>query len=54
MGQTWPLIVIFRFFLKTITNIAQNLTNKGNSVDGVLGIRTLDCRMVGADEDRNN
>ena len=31
-----------------MTNIVQKLTFK--SVDGVLGIRTLDRRMVGADE----
>ena len=28
-------------------NIVQNLTITGNSVDGVLGIRTHDCRMEG-------
>ena len=45
------LFVFFRSFLNTITNIEQNLTIKGKSVDGVLGIWSRDCRVVdGADE----
>ena len=48
MCQTRPLFVYFRSFLNTMTNIVQHLTLK--SIDGVLGIRTRDCRMVGADE----
>ena len=48
MGQTRPLFVYFRPFLNTMTNIAQHLTIK--SIDDVLGIRTRDHRMVGADE----
>ena len=42
--------VYFRPFLNTITNIAQYLTINGISRDGVLGILTLDSRMVCADE----
>ena len=33
-----------------MTNIAQNFTINGIRVDGVLGIRTRDRKMVGADE----
>ena len=33
-----------------MTNIVQNLTIKGRSVDGVLGIRAWDCRMLGSDK----
>ena len=47
-GPIWPHFVYFRPILNTMTNIVQKLTFK--SVDGVLGIRTLDRRMVGADE----
>ena len=47
MGQTGPHFVYFRPFLNTMTNTV-HLTVK--SVDGVLGIRTLDRKMVGADE----
>ena len=50
MGQTRPLFVYFRPFLNTMTNIVQHLTI--NSVDGVLGIQTQDCWMVGADKSR--
>ena len=42
-----PHFVYFRPFLNTMTNTI-HLTVK--SVDGVLGIRTLDRKMVGADE----
>ena len=45
MGQTRPL-----FVLNTITNIVHNLAVNGNRTDGVLGIQTRDCRMVGADK----
>ena len=48
MGQIRPLFVYFRPFLNTMTNIVQHLTIK--SIDGVLGIRTRDHRMVGEDE----
>ena len=41
-----PLFVYFLPFLTTMTNIVHHLTIK--SVDGVLGIRTQDRRMVGA------
>ena len=43
MGQSRPLFVYFRHFLITISIIEK-------SIDGVLGIRTLGRRMVGADE----
>ena len=44
MGQSWPLFVYFRSLLVTIsTQIEKN-------VDGMLGIQTWGCRMVGADE----
>ena len=33
-----------------MTNIVQNLIKYGRSIDVVLGIRTRDRRMVGADE----
>ena len=42
------LFVYFRPFLNTMTNIVQDLSIK--SVDGVLGIQTRGCRMVGGDE----
>ena len=40
MGQDQPLFVYFRPFLNTRTNIVQNLTINGKSIDGVLGIQT--------------
>ena len=43
MGQSRPLFVYFRSFLTISIQIEK-------SVDGVLGIRTRGCRMVGADE----
>ena len=48
MGQTRPLFIYFRPFLNTMTNVVQNLTIK--SVDGVLGILTRDCTVVGSDK----
>ena len=48
MGQAWPLFVYFCPFLNTLTNIVQYLTINGRSIDGVLGIRTRDYRMVSA------
>ena len=45
MGQSRPLFVYFRHFLITISIIQIE-----KSVVGVLGIRTLGRRMVGADE----
>ena len=45
MGQSRPLFVYFRDFLNTISIIQIE-----KSVDGVLGIRTRGCRMVGADQ----
>ena len=44
MGQSWPLFVYFRSFLVTISIQIEK------SIDGVLGIQTQGCRMVGADE----
>ena len=34
--------------LNTMTNIAENFTINGKSIDGLLGIWTRDGRMVGA------
>ena len=49
MGQTRPLFVYFRPVLDAITNFEQYLIGqKCESIDGVLGIRTRDCNMVGA------
>ena len=45
MGQSWPLFVYFCPFFNT-TSIIQI----EKSVDGVLGIRTRGCRIVGARE----
>ena len=45
MGQFRPLYVYFRYCLDTISIIQIE-----KSRDGVLGIRTLGRRMVGADE----
>ena len=45
MVQSWPLFVYFRYFLDTISIIQIE-----KSIDGVLGIWTLGCRMVGTDE----
>ena len=44
MGQSRPLFVYFRSFLVTISIQIEK------SIDGVLGIRTRDRRMVGADD----
>ena len=48
MDQTQPFLFIFCPFLNTVTNVVQNLTIK--SVDAVLGIRTWDSKIVGADD----
>ena len=50
MGQTRVLFVYFRTFHNLMTNIKQNLTLNGKSMDGMLGIRTRDRWMLGADE----
>ena len=44
MVQSRPLFVYFRSFLVTISIQIEK------SIDGVLGIRTRGCRMVGADK----
>ena len=44
MGQ----IPYFQTILYAMTNKVQNWTVKGKSIDSVLGIRTRDCRIVGA------
>ena len=44
MGQSRPLFVYFGSFLIIISIQIEK------SMDGVLGIRTWGCRMVGADE----
>ena len=48
LGKTRSLFVYFRPLLNTMTNIVQIWQYKG--IDGVLGIRTWDNRMVGANE----
>ena len=45
MGQSRPLFVYFRSFLITISMIQIE-----KSIDGMLGIQTQGCRIVGADE----
>ena len=50
MGQTWTLFVYFYPFHNTMINTVQSLTINVIGVDGVLGIRTRDRWMVGADE----
>ena len=47
MGQSRPLCVYFRSFLIPITI---SIIQIEKSIDGVLGIRTRGCRMVGEDE----
>ena len=42
----WPLFIYFCPFLNTMTNIVQNLTTNGKSVDVMIGIRTQDHGMV--------
>ena len=44
MGQSRPLFVYFHSFLVTISIQIEK------SIDGVLGIRTRGCRMVGVDK----
>ena len=44
-GQSRPLFVYFRPFLAATSKIQIE-----NSVDGVLGIRTRGCTIVGADK----
>ena len=41
-----PPFVYFRPFLNAMTDMLQNMTINGKSIDGVLGIQTWDCRMV--------
>ena len=45
MGQSRPLLVYFHYFLTTIS-----LIQIEKSIDGVLGIQTRGCRLVGADK----
>ena len=49
MVQTRPLFVYFHPFLNTMTIIGSTKFDY-ISIEGVLGIRTRDRRMVGADE----
>ena len=44
MDKSWPPIVYFRPFLVTVSIIQIE-----KSLDGVLGIQTWGCRIVGAD-----
>ena len=46
----FPGLVEFVHSSKKWSKIVQNLTINRRSEDSVLGIRTCDCRMVGADE----
>ena len=48
MCQNSLFFVYFPPFLNTMTNIVQNLTLTGRSINGVLGIRTQDRKLVGA------
>ena len=41
-----PLFIYFCPFLNTMTNIVQNLTTNGKSIDVIIGIRTQDHGMV--------
>ena len=50
MDQTRPLFIYFRSFLNAMTNMVQKLNINGKRVDGELGIRTQDRRIVGTDE----
>ena len=43
-------LLIYVLIHNGIINTLQDLTLMGKRIDGVLGIRTQDCRMVGADE----
>ena len=45
MGQSGSLFVYFRYFLDSISIIQIE-----KSIDGVLGIQTWGCSMVGSDE----
>ena len=45
MGRSRPLFVYFRSFLITISTVQIE-----KSLDGLLGIRTRGCMMVGADD----
>ena len=47
--QIWPLLCLFSSFLNTMTNIGSTKFNFV-SIDGVVGIQTLDCNVVCADE----
>ena len=49
MGQTRPFFCL-RPLLNTMTNTVQNLTVNCRSIDGVLGIRTRDLGVLGADK----
>ena len=48
-GQTPPLFVLFSSFSRNNDNHSTKF-DYGKSVDGVLGIRTQDRTMVGADD----
>ena len=49
MGISWPLLT-FIFFLLVTISISIITIQIEKSADGVLGIRTRGCSMVGADE----
>ena len=50
MGQNRPPFVYFHPYLKTMTTMVQNLTINRKSMDGELGLRTRNLRMVGTNE----
>ena len=49
-GKKTIFFVYFHPFINTMTDKVQKLTINGRIIDGVLGIRTQDRRIVGADE----
>ena len=52
-GPNSASFCLFSPFLNAITYIAHHLAMYGINIDGVLGIRTLDIRMVGAGADES-
>ena len=49
-AQCWPLFRLFSPIHRKMAKTTQNPTINEKSVDGVLGIQTLDHRMSGTDE----
>ena len=44
------MLCLFFIYCRSILNIMTNIVHNDKSIDGVLGMQTLDHRMVGADE----